>query len=59
MPGSATPTIADAILDRLLSRSQRLQLKGKSLRPPKAGAAVPAADNTTAADAGAGAGKPQ
>ena len=33
-------TIADAILDRLLSRSQRLALKGKSLRPGKqAGAA--------------------
>ena len=28
-------TIADAILDRLLSRSQRLALKGKSLRPGK------------------------
>ena len=28
-------TIADAILDRLLSRSQRLALKGKSLRPDK------------------------
>jgi DNA replication protein DnaC/transposase len=36
-------TIADAILDRLLSRSQRLALKGKSLRPDKqAGAAAPA-----------------
>jgi DNA replication protein DnaC len=30
-------TIADAILDRLLSLSQRLQLKGKSMRPPKTG----------------------
>ncbi len=29
-------TIADAILDRLLSRSQRLALKGQSLRPRKA-----------------------
>jgi DNA replication protein DnaC len=29
-------TTADAILDRLLSRSQRLALKGKSLRPGKA-----------------------
>ena len=29
-------TIADAILDRLLSRSHRLALKGKSLRPRKA-----------------------
>jgi DNA replication protein DnaC len=35
-------TIADAILDRLLSRSQRLALKGKSLRPDKqANAASP------------------
>ena len=41
-------TIADAILDRLLSRSQRLQLKGKSLRPPKVGVA----DASTPADAG-------
>ena len=51
-------TIADAILDRLLSRSQRLQLKGKSLRPPKAGssAAVTAAD--TPASAGAGTDQP-
>ncbi len=30
-------TIADAILDRLLSRSQRLALKGKSMRPSKTG----------------------
>jgi DNA replication protein DnaC len=29
-------TIADAILDRLLSRSHRLNLKGQSLRPGKA-----------------------
>jgi DNA replication protein DnaC len=29
-------TIADAILDRLLSRSHRLNLKGKSMRPSKA-----------------------
>ena len=28
-------SIADAILDRLLSRSQRLALKGKSMRPQK------------------------
>jgi DNA replication protein DnaC len=34
-------TIADAILDRLLSRSHRLALKGKSMRPAKAsGSAV-------------------
>ena len=37
-------TIADAILDRLLSRSHRLALKGKSLRPRKAGNADPALD---------------
>jgi len=30
------PTIADAILDRLLSRSHRLSLKGESMRPRKA-----------------------
>jgi len=30
------PTIADAILDRLLSRSHRLNLKGESLRPREA-----------------------
>ncbi len=29
-------TVADAILDRLLSRSHRLNLKGKSMRPNKA-----------------------
>ena len=28
-------TVADAILDRLLSRSHRLNLKGKSMRPGK------------------------
>ena len=41
-------TIADAILDRLLSRSHRLALKGKSLRPDKL-AASPASDATSAA----------
>lgn len=35
-------TIADAILDRLLSRSQRLPLKGKSLRPSRVGACAAA-----------------
>jgi DNA replication protein DnaC len=30
-----TATVADAILDRLLSRSHRLNLKGKSMRPNK------------------------
>ncbi len=33
-------TIADAILDRLLSRSHRLALKGKSMRPRKAANSV-------------------
>ena len=36
-------TVADAILDRLLSRSHRLELKGASLRPRKADSA-PTAD---------------
>ena len=34
------PTVADAILDRLLSRSHRLVLKGESLRPRKAASAA-------------------
>ena len=33
-------TVADAILDRLLSRSHRLELKGESLRPRKAPSAA-------------------
>jgi DNA replication protein DnaC len=37
-------TVADAILDRLLSRSHRLSLKGKSLRPGKASGAGDADD---------------
>ena len=37
-------TIADAILDRLLSRSQRLALKGESLRPRKAAGSARAND---------------
>ena len=41
-------SIADAILDRLLSRSQRLALKGKSLRPDRL-AATPAPDTTSTA----------
>ena len=41
-------TIADAILDRLLSCSQRLALKGKSLRPDRL-AAIPAPDKTSTA----------
>jgi DNA replication protein DnaC len=43
-------TIADAILDRLLSRSQRLALKGKSLRPDKLAGAAPPADLAAAQD---------
>ena len=39
-------TIADAILDRLLSRSQRLSLKGKSLRPGKQPSSTSPADPT-------------
>jgi DNA replication protein DnaC len=41
-------TVADAILDRLLSRSHRLNLKGKSMRPSKA-AAVQTEGNDAAA----------
>ena len=37
-------TIADAILDRLLSRSHRLALKGKSMRPAKADNSAVAVD---------------
>lgn len=40
-------TIADAILDRLLSRSQRLALKGESLRPRKTGGPARAHDAPT------------
>ena len=38
-------TVADAILDRLLSRSHQLNLKGKSMRTSKA-----VASNTTGSD---------
>src|SRR5438093_8118101 len=40
-------TIADAILDRIMSRSHRLELKGESLRPRKAASAAsaPTADS--------------
>ena len=31
------PTVADAILDRLVHRAHRIELKGQSLRKPKAG----------------------
>ncbi len=42
-------TVADAILDRLLSRSHRLVLKGESMRPRKAAGTVNAltADSAT------------
>ena len=33
--GIGDPTIADAILDRLIHRAHRLELKGKSMREPK------------------------
>lgn len=47
-------TIADAILDRLLSRSHRLSLKGKSMRPSKtADNNTEASDTITLHDAGA------
>lgn len=47
-------TIADAILDRLLSRSQRLVLKGKSMRPSKAGGHAATADGPAQANGGQG-----
>ena len=47
-------TIANAILDRLLSRSHRLALKGKSLRPHKARASSDEAGASTDASAGTG-----
>ena len=40
-------TVADAILDRLLSRSHRLNLKGKSMRPSKAAAVQTEGGDTT------------
>ena len=41
-------TVADAILDRLLSRSHRINLKGKSMRPSKAAASsTEGSDSTT------------
>jgi DNA replication protein DnaC len=45
-------TIADAILDRLLSRSHRLALKGKSMRPTKAASSA-CADDAPAQPTGA------
>jgi len=44
-------SIADAILDRLLSRSHRLALKGKSLRTPRPGAATANAGGSATTDA--------
>ena len=47
-------TVADAILDRLLSRSHRLNLKGKSMRQSKAaGNSSEGSDTTTPQDAAA------
>jgi len=43
-------TIADAILDRLLSRSHRLNLKGKSMRPSKAAVQTEGSDTATPQD---------
>ena len=43
-------SIADAILDRLLSRSHRLVLKGKSLRPQRAGAVSGTSGDTGGSD---------
>lgn len=41
-------TVADAIFERLLSRSHRLDLKGKSMRPTKAaGSNTVGSDSTT------------
>ena len=50
-------SIADAILDRLLSRSQRLVLKGKSMRPSKLASHAAAAD--APAQPGTSAGEPR
>ena len=42
----ADPTIADAVLDRLVHTAHRLDLDGPSLRDPKARAAAPASVET-------------
>ena len=47
-------TVADAILDRLLSRSHRLELKGESLRPRKAASATMAHSEPIKPSAAAG-----
>jgi len=47
-------TVADAILDRLLSRSHRLELKGESLRPRKAASAAGAHGEPLTPSAAAG-----
>ena len=47
-------TVADAILDRLLSRSHRLELKGESLRPRKAASAAMAHSEPIKPSAAAG-----
>jgi hypothetical protein len=47
-------TVADPILDQLLSRSHRLNLKGKSMRPGKAtGTSSEGSDTATPQDAAA------
>ena len=43
------PTIGDAILDRVVHRAHRIELKGPSLRKRHAVAAGPQADDTAAA----------
>ena len=43
------PTMGDAILDRVVHRAHRLELKGPSLRKPAATIAAPADDDATAA----------
>jgi DNA replication protein DnaC len=39
--GSPNPTLADAILDRLLSNAHRIDLKGESMRRPRVASSVP------------------
>ena len=51
-------TIADAILDRLLSHSHRLALKGKSLRPSKAHAPADQVDTDSEHGSAAGGRRP-
>jgi DNA replication protein DnaC len=39
--GSPNPTLADAILDRLLSNAHRIELRGETLRPTRAAPSLP------------------